>query len=346
MSLAFVLIVLTAIDPVDDLGARSEPLAETAPFEAPKYGVAAQIPRDWPIAVRERDDRIFVALIKEDDPDRPGVAACELGLAPESLDEYRTRIDGTASRGGRPGGTLVQNRVVKDARGERLESLWEFHPQGRGLWLELSVRIIAHRQMYTFILNASEGGYRRARPEFDRIIATIRLSPPNTGADLFARKSNRWIQREYKFAVDLPESWAPVLAPSELALLFANGPASGVWSDNMLVLAHPRSEIDLQELAKRLPNRLRREEPNCEVLSCRVVPQGGAEALETVVRTHRGPFSMTVIERRFHGDRFDYEIKYTIETKRFDALAPMLRKSLDSFREIPGAVGAPTGKTA
>ena len=39
-----------------------------------------------------------VALIRQADPERPGVAACELGLAPENLDEYRTRIDRNAKR--------------------------------------------------------------------------------------------------------------------------------------------------------------------------------------------------------------------------------------------------------
>lgn len=326
--------------------ANQNPLAATEAFDAPKYGVAARIPKDWPIAVREKEDRIFVALIDQDDRDRPGVAACELGLAPENLDEFRTRLDGTARRGGRPGGALVQNRVVKDANGERLESLWEFHPRGGELWLELSIRMIAHRQMYTFVLNAAEGTYRRVRPAFDALVASARLSPPNTGADLLAKQSNCWIQREYKFALDLPEAWAPVLAPSELALLFANGPSTGIWSDNVLVLAHPRSETDLNDLAARLPDQLRREEPNCEVLSCRLVPQGKTEALETVVRTHRGPFSMTVIERRFHGGRYDYEVKYTVETKRFDALLPTLRKTLDSFRELPGAPASGAGKSA
>jgi hypothetical protein len=344
MAAALLLIALSAA--ADGPDANQKPLAATQAFDAPKYGVAVRIPKDWPIAVREKEDRIFVALIGQDDHERPGVAACELGLAPENLDEYRTRLDGTARRGGRPGGTLVQNRVVKDAKGERLESLWEFHPRGGELWLELSVRTIAHRQMYTFVLNAAEGTYRRVRPAFDALVASARLSPPNTGADLFAKPSNCWIQREYKFALDLPEAWAPVLAPSELALLFANGPSKGIWSDNVLVLAHPRSETDLNDLAARLPDQLRREEPNCEVLSCKLVPQGKAEALETVVRTHRGPFSMTVIERRFHGGRYDYEVKYTVETKRFEALLPTLRKTLDSFRELPGAPAVGTGKSA
>lgn len=44
---------------------------------------------------------------------------------------------------------------------------------------------------------------------------------------------------------------------------------------------------------------------------------------------------MTILECRFQGDRFDYEVKYTAESKRFDALAPALRHSLDSFAGVP-----------
>jgi hypothetical protein len=253
-----------------------EPLP-TEPFAAPKYGLTTQIPKDWTIAQHEQDDRIFVAVIPQRDFDRPGVAACELGLAPEGLDEYRTRIDSV---------------------------------------------------------------YTKARPAFDALIAATRFSAPNTGADLLAKATNRWIQREYKFAIDLPEGWSPALAPSEVALFFANGPAHGVWSDNVLVLARAHGDLDLGELAKDLPDRLRQEEPGCEVLACKVVPQGTGQALEIVVRTRRGPFSMTVIERRFRGGRFDYEIKYTVESKRFEQLVPKFRQSFESFREHPGAVPA------
>jgi hypothetical protein len=56
---------------------------------------------------------------------------------------------------------------------------------------------------------------------------------------------------------------------------------------------------------------------------------------------------MTVIEWRFRGDRFDYELKFTVESARFDALAPAFRKSLESFRELPGTVpAAGAGKAA
>ena len=233
----------TAADPVPDL-------LPTEPFEAPKYGLATRIPKDWPIAVHEEEDRIFVAIIPQKDFDRPGVAACELALAPETLDDYRTRIDTTAKRNGRPNGKLATNRVIKDARGERLETIWEFHPEQGGFWREVSVRMIANRQLYTFILNVEDSIYAKVRPAFDALVAETRFTAPNTGADLLAKASNRWIQREYKFALDLPESWAPVLAPSEVALLFANGPPHGVWSDNLLVLAHPHRDTDLEELAE------------------------------------------------------------------------------------------------
>ena len=318
----------------------------TQPFEAPKYGLATKIPKDWPVAIHEEDDRIFVAVIPQTDFDRPGIAACELALAPESLEEYRKRIDTNAQKIGRPSGKLAANRIIKDARGERLETSWEFHPNAGGFWHEITVRLIANRQLYSFILNVEDATYEKARPAFDALIIATRFTPPNTGADLLARNTNRWIQREYKFALDLPEGWQPALAPSEVALLFANGPANGIWSDNVLVLAQAHRNTDLEDLAKLLPDQLKQEDAHCQIISCKVIAQGKEKALETVVRTERGPFSMTVIERRFRGDRFDYEVKYTVETKRFDQLVPKLRESLDSFREMPGEVPGAARKAA
>jgi hypothetical protein len=311
-------------------------LLPTEPFQSTKYGLKTRVPTAWTIAEHDRDDRVFVAIIPQPEFDRPGIVACELALAPESLEDYRTRIDSNASRGGRPSGKLASNRLIKDPRGDRLETIWEFHPNSGGFWREVSVRTIANRQLYTLILNAEDSVYAKVRPSFDALVVATTYTPPDTGADLVAKRTNCWIQREYKFAIDLPAGWSPVLAPSEVALLFANGPAHGVWSDNLLVVAHPPRPEDLEELAKQFPEDLRKEDPTCEILGCKVVPQGKGQALETVVRTSRGPFSMTVIERRFRGSRFNYEVKYTVESKRFDELAPKFRQSFESFREAPG----------
>lgn len=312
-------------------------------FDAPKFGLKADLPAAWKLAVRERDDKIFVALIAQGDDDRPGVAACELGFAPQTLDEYRNRLDANARRGGRPG-KMARNQIVKTPKGARLETLWEFRPGGDTVWRELSIRVIANRQMYTFILNVDDPTWAKARPLFEALVDSAVFAPPNTGADRMEPKSNRWRQREFKFALDLPEGWSPALAPDEVALFFANGPAHGIWSDNLLVIARAHRPSSLDELKRSLPDQLRAAEPKCEVLACELVKQGKGQALETVVRTSSGPFSMTILERRFRGDRFDYEVKATVETKRFEALAPVLRKCFDGFSEQPGTVPA-SGKT-
>jgi hypothetical protein len=319
----------------------------TERVDAPKYGLSARIPKAWSIAEREKEDRVFAAIVPQPEFGEPGVAACELAVAPESLEDYRTRIDQNAARAARADRKLASNRIVKDPRGDRLETIWESHPDSGGFWREVSVRVIANRQLYTFILNVEDSSYAKARPAFDALLAGTKFTPPNTGADMLSKPANRWLQREFKFAIDLPEGWSPALAPSSVALLFANGPPHGVWADNLLVLAHDRRDIDLAELARELPEQLHREEPGCEVLSCKVVPRGKGQALETIVRTRRGPFSMTVIEWRFRGDRFDYEVKYTVESERFDRLVPGFRKSYESFRESPGEVPATgAGKAA
>src|SRR5262249_50828962 len=133
--------------------------AETEPFDAPKYGLATRIPKAWRLADREKEDRIFVAMVPQPEFGSPGVVACELAAAPEGLDDYRTRIDKTAERGGRPGGKLATNRIIKDARGERLETVWEFHPESGGFWREVSIRVLANRQLYTFIFSVEDSVY-------------------------------------------------------------------------------------------------------------------------------------------------------------------------------------------
>lgn len=339
MSPLLLVVLLSALAP-------PPPPAEAGAFDSPRYGVATRIPKAWTIAEREKEDRVFVAMVPQPEFGSPGVAACELAMAPASLDDYRTRIDRTAERGGRPDAKLATNRIIKDPRGERLETIWEFHPASGGFWREVSVRVVANRQLYTFILNVEDSVYKEARPAFDAIVSGTTYKAPDTGADRLSKPENRWLQREYKFSIDLPEGWSPALAPSSVALLFANGPPRGVWSDNLLVLAHAHQDLDLAELARDLPDQLRREEPGCEVVACKLVPHGRGQALETIARTRRGPFSMTVIEWRFRGERFDYEVKFTAESDRFDKLVPAFRKSFESFRERPGAVPRPGARKA
>ena len=269
-------------------------------------------------------------------PDRlpaAGVAACELGLAPESLDEYRTRIDANAKRNGRPerqardqpdhqgparrsarDGLGIPSRLRRPlARGERpghrQPAALHLHPQRRG-----------------FDLCEGPAGLRRAG-RGDQVLAPEHRRRPALEAAPTAGSS-----ASTSSPSTCPTAGAPCSRParspssSPTGRPTASGPTTS-WSWPM-----PIATLDLAELARELPDQLRRRSPSCEVLSCEVVHQGKVQALETVVRTRRGPFSMTVIERRFRGERFDYEVKYTVESKRFDELVPGFPQEL---RQLP-----------
>ena len=280
-----------------------------------------------------------MAIIPQADFDRPGIAACELALAPESLDEYRTRIDTNAKKNGRPSGKLASNRVIKDARGERLETIWEFHPDAGGFWREVSVRVdrqppALHLHPERRRLDLRQGPARPSTPW----CSPPSSHPPTPGPTCWPRTPTAGFSASIALRSTFPKAgsrcWLRARSPcsSPTARPWASGPTI-CWC------SHTRTATPTwNELAKLLPDQLKQEDPNCEIISCKVITQGQHKALETVVRTDRGPFSMTVIERRFRGDRFDYEVKYTVETKRFDQLAPKLRESLDSFREMPGDV--------
>ena len=313
------------------------PLSE---FDSAKYGLTCPLPDSWEIVARERDDLVFIARVPQADPERPGAVGCELAVAPETLNDYRTRIAARPD----PGLVLVE---LQDQDGvPRLVTVREFHPPFGGTWRERTVRRIAHGQLYTFRLNVDtdDPGFEAASKAFDLMVDGADFDPPDTGAarvDDAPDHANRWLQDEFKFAIDLPEGWRPSLAPSRLALLFANGPAHGIWSDNLLVIARPLGRFDAERLVKDLPGLLRNEDPGSEVLGCSLIDQPGiGQGVETVARTERGPFSMTVLERRFRGERFEYEVKFTLESERFEGLAPELRRCLDSFGEVPGEVPA------
>jgi hypothetical protein len=305
-------------------------------FESARYGVRAELPFDWIVRQREQEDRVFVISIPGSDATKPAILVCELAIAPQTLEEWRVRIEALAQKSKLQG--LVRNEVVTTPRGERHVTLIEHAVGENELWVEHTVRMIAHRQLYSFILRADSETYSRASGPFRSMLDSIEFTQPLTGARLIDEAKNRWGQQEFKFALDLPTGWQPVLAPSEVALLFANGPAHGLWSDNCLLIAKPHGVESLEQMERLLPEQVKREDRTCEIKQCKRVPQGKIEALETIVTTSRGPFSITVVERRFRGDRFDYELKYTLETERLEALLPSLKASFESFEEQVGDV--------
>ena len=99
--------------------------------------------------------------------------------APETLDDYRTRIDTSAKKNGRKSGKLASNVVKKDARGERLETIWEFHPDAGGFWHEVSVRIDRQSTALHFCLERRRlESTQKTRPAFDAVVSAASVLGP------------------------------------------------------------------------------------------------------------------------------------------------------------------------
>jgi hypothetical protein len=106
-----------------------------------------------------------------------------------------------------------------------------------------------------------------------------------------------------------------------------------VFTDNLIVLASPARVLDLEALKKAMPGQIAKLDERAEV-TCRVVPQGGASALETEIHTKRGPLAVSILERRFSSRLRNYEVKFTCETSEFKRVEAELRAALDSFLEV------------
>ena len=136
-------------------------LPPTEPFEAPKYGLATRITQ----GLADRGARRGGSDLRGDHPaagiraaGRGGLRAGAGAGKPGGLSHpHRHELP---RRTAVPSGKLASNRVIKDGRGERLETIWEFHPDAGGFWREVSVRLIANRQLYTFILNVEDSVVR------------------------------------------------------------------------------------------------------------------------------------------------------------------------------------------
>jgi len=297
------------------------------------YGVSVQVPADWEPVAQGEDSLVFGFKIPSDDAMLLAAVKCEIGTAPQDLDEYRTRIDRRAEREKRPGVSLATNELRRDDDRAQLVTLWNYEPPGRATVHDLELRLVSHHQLYTFTLRAPDPIFAAVRPLFERTVAAAKFTAPDTGLEI--TKDGLCVQKKFRFGLRLPDDWRPSFPLSRESLFWATGRPKGIWNDNLLVIASPAKPFDLEALIDQMPAQLKREDPNCTVKSCQRVRQGAiGDALETVVETQRGPFRITVLERRYMGRRYNYEIKFTVDSATFENSADALRKSADSFVEF------------
>ena len=312
---------------------RADAVTELTTLSVPEYGVKVRTPAHWKMVVKAEETLAFGLTVSQGDPPQTAAVKCEIGPAPENLDEFRTRVDRRANRERVPGLTLASNAVIEAETGSRLVTLWNYQPAERPGVHDLEVRVIAQEQLYTFTLRAPDPVFDTVRPQFEKVVASAEFSAPDTGLEL--TKSGFCVQKKFRFGLKLPEGWRPSFPLSAESLFWAQSKPKGIWNDNLLVIATKAKPMDLDAMTERIREQLRKEDPNCTVKSCEKVVQGTiGDALETVVETQRGPFRITVLERRYPGRRYNYEIKFTVTSETFEKSADELRRSADSFIEF------------
>jgi hypothetical protein len=340
--------ILAGILVLAGLAAAARP--EQAPdglrnIEVKRFGVLVQAPVAWTPIVWGQDDRAFVLRLPQDDQSTKGYVSCELGLAPEALADFQKRIqaaDEAEQKTASPRRKLTLNRLAAiDAQrfgqeraaqwGKRLDSLWEYPGGEKGTSYELETRVIRGEMLYTFTLRTDQAHFDAYRADFEELLASAKLTPPETG--LQRMPQGFWMQRDFNFALRLPDDWRPSFGPNDKVLFFATGKTHEVFTDNLIVLASPPKPLELEKLHDSLPREIAAVDPGAKVNS-RIIKQGVEPALETVIHTKRGPLDVTIIERRFRGPTRNYEVKFTCETAEYNRIEASLRKSLDSFIEV------------
>ena len=273
-----------------------------------------------------------------------GYVSCELGIAPERLEDFRKRHadEAAAEPVESASRTLTRNdvepldeatygREFAENLGERLVTEWEYCDEKGQRWYEVRLRVVHACTLYTFTLASDEAHFAAYKLDFDEMFASARFSPPHTG--LQRLDGGYWMQRQFRFAMKLPADWKPAFGPSDKALFFATGATHDLFTDHLLVLASRAKPLDLKALQSSLRAEIMRTDPQAQV-TCELVEQGAVTALETVIQTRRDDVDVTILERRFGSDLRNYEVKFTCERGEFERLRDRLRKSLDSFVEV------------
>lgn len=321
-------------------------------IEVPAYGIKVHAPTAWRLMRKAENEYAFALSL----PSKAGAnggglpgglggyVTCELGVAPENLTEYQTRHQANDERERKkdqPRRLLELNELtdvdpvefgadVAAALGKQLVCVWEY-PQENGKLVEMRKYFLHAGTLYTFMLATSAEEYDAILPEFQQLVRTAKFSLPETGMQRMP--NGFWMQREFRFAMKLPENWQPSFAPHDKVLMFATGATHEVFSDNLLVLASAAQKLDLEQVKQNLEESIPDVDPRAEV-TCKIVDQGEGKALETVIKTQRGPFKLTILERRFQGQQRNYEVKFTCESAEFEKIEKPLREALDSFREV------------
>ncbi len=308
--------------------------------EVPQWGVAVRAPLAWTLIEWGREDRAFILRLPQERPGTPGSVTCRLELVAGSLADWRKQQSSLAAAAPPPDPqpTMLADALEpieaarfagltkQDVR-ERWERLSEVAGPGGRKTFELEWHLLHGGLAYAFVLRTDEEHFDAYRADFEDLCASARFSEPTRGAGPLGQ--GFWLQRDFGFALRLPEGFEPSFAPRGKTALAAARPAGeklGAAELALMVSAGPRWELDV--LRTRLPDEIRAADADAQVDRCQIVPQGQERALETIVRTMRDKQPIVIFARRFRGRERNYELRITAPAGEADA-------GLEAWRRRP-----------
>ncbi len=276
-------------------------------IEAPRFGVVVTAPGAWRLMEWSENDRAFVLHLPQEKSSADGYVRCELASAPENLTDFQ-KVDRDQNEreqhSGDPRRKLVSD-TIEGGDGppdrQRLATVWELLDAnvepGEERRFEVTLRLVRQETLYTFTLITDEAHFAAYRAEFDDLVASARLSPPEAG--LTAVADGYWLQPQFQFGLRPPQGWKPSFGASDRALWFAHGAAHGVFVDHVSVSASARAPLDLPTLQAGAGAAAAKAKPAARMVDCRIVALGATNGLETVLESERGDVPVTIVERRF-----------------------------------------------
>ena len=332
---------------------------------AEKYGVSIRAPQAWNLIRWHQGSTAFELSLPQESGSFFGRFRCEVSAAPVNLAEYQKQHDAEDRAAELPEDQLpsdaerskqflrqnptrelvrsvveafevpdLQNETAK-IRLERLTSVWRYTSDNNRQSFVMRCAVISHGHLYEFYLSSDEAHFEAYRIDSVGLLARAQFTPPETGLEALA--GGYWLQRNFRFALWLPEGWRPAFSPREKVLFYAAGEVRHPFSDYLSVMAAPVKDLDLKALQETLPKELAAADPQAKIARCEVIAVGPLVVLETVLHTKHHGLSITIVDRRFVTDRYHYDLRYTFLSSSFDQLAPLLFRSLNSFREVPAA---------
>ncbi len=335
------LLLVAAFGPAD-APAQGRPDTAYYTLQNKHFGLTVRVPQAWrPIALG-RGDRIFVLRVPQHRGSPTGYVSCRVSLWSADLDHLARRY-----RQQHPGLKAAWPRLLKleqkpldpervgleQAEGApgMLVTLWEYRTEGGTPHFEKRIELPQGELLFSFRLQSDEAHFFAYEPEFDDLVDSARFGPPKL--DAFQDDQGRWHHRRFGFSLAVPPRWQVVPGPHAQQLFFAVGPRNGAVRDNLSVMAAAKKEreLDLDHLARRLPQLISRQDRGAEVEVSRI-RQGNRPALQVVIRTRRNEVPVIIVQRQVPGERFHFQLTLTCRAETFQQHRRDLLQTLDSFR--------------